>query len=46
VRLYDLLHSIATGMLVFPGDPAVQLEPAAAVPPWRASLLKAPNVHP
>lgn len=37
--IYDLTHSLSTGMPIFPGDPAVVLEPVTAAAPWRVSRL-------
>ena len=35
----DLSQPVRTGMPVFPGDPEVVFEPAAAMPPWRVTRL-------
>ena len=38
-RLLDLSRRLETGMPVFPGDPPVDLAPAAAQPPWQVTRL-------
>lgn len=38
--LYDLTHTLATGMPHFPGDPQPQVEPWPGEPPWRVSELR------
>ena len=38
-RIIDLSHPLRTGMPVFPQDPEVVLEPAAALDPWRVTRL-------
>ncbi len=37
--IYDLSHTLITGMPHFPGDPAPRIEPADGAPPWRVSAL-------
>lgn len=38
-RLIDLSHPLRTGMPVFPEDPAVVMEPAGALEPWRVTQV-------
>jgi kynurenine formamidase len=38
---FDLSQPVRTGMLIFPGDPAVEITPAeGAMAPWQVSTLK------
>ena len=38
--LYDLTHTLASGMPHFPGDPQPRVEPWPGEPPWRVSELR------
>ncbi|MCX2727408.1 cyclase family protein [Thermomicrobium sp. 4228-Ro] len=39
MRVFDLSHTIVTGLPIFPGDPEVRLELANATPPWRVTRM-------